>query len=167
MEKPTGLPKTTDELLKKFTVAENGCHEWTASYSCGGYGQIHRRINGRSLLTLAHRLQWEHRIGPIPKGFIVMHRCDNRACINIDHLILGIHQANMDDMWRKGRHPGTRRPFGTKRKFLKEYRRTEEASCSFCSATFMAVTAERKRGRGLFCGRSCAASAVNRRRDAA
>lgn len=32
-----------------------------------------------------------------------MHSCDNRACINIDHLELGTAKDNMQDMGRKGR----------------------------------------------------------------
>lgn len=159
--------RSIEDILSQFVVTASGCHEWTASRVQWGYGQIHRRENGRQRLLLAHRLQWEYLVGPIPAGLIVMHKCDNPPCINIDHLRLGTYQENMDDMWSKGRHPSRRRQSGGKRVFLKEYRRTEEAKCAECSTPFMAVTAERKRGRGLFCGRSCAAVTVNARRMAA
>lgn len=38
---------------------------------------------------------------------VVMHKCDNRQCINIEHLQLGTQQQNVVDMFNKGR--GVRR----------------------------------------------------------
>jgi hypothetical protein len=55
---------------------------------------------------LAHRLAWQQRFGEIPAGLMVMHACDNPACINIDHLLLGSHTDNMRDMWSKDRAGG-------------------------------------------------------------
>lgn len=76
------------------------CWTWLASVVQSGYGHIHS--NGR--LILAHRVSWELRHGPIPGGMQVLHRCDNRRCVNPDHLFLGTHQDNMDDMVLKDRH---------------------------------------------------------------
>lgn len=56
-----------------------------------------------------HRLVWERAYGhPVPASLIVMHTCDVRNCVNLDHLVLGTHAANMADAHRKGRS----RPFG-------------------------------------------------------
>ena len=77
----------------------SGCWEWQGSFR-NSYGQI-RWENGKFLY--AHRLSWILNNGPIPKGLLVLHRCDNRKCVRPDHLFLGTHQENMDDMIAKDR----------------------------------------------------------------
>lgn len=61
-----------------------------------GYGQCGRQ--GK-----AHRKAYERFVGPIPDGMVVMHLCDNRACINTEHLRLGTQADNMRDRDAKGR----------------------------------------------------------------
>ena len=78
------------------------CIEWTGKRNKDGYGVIwnsRRGLRGK----LAHRLIWEERIGPIPDGLCVMHKCDNSACVNVEHLALGTQRENLEDMTRKGR----------------------------------------------------------------
>ena len=78
---------------------QTGCHVWTGSIDPHGYGRI--MINRK--LRLAHRLGWELANGPIPSGLNILHRCDNRPCVNPEHLFLGTHQDNTADMVAKGR----------------------------------------------------------------
>lgn len=78
-----------------------GCELYLGGFrDPNGYGKI--KENGRMLGV--HRLVWEHHNGPIPDGLLVCHHCDTPACSAIEHLFLGTHQDNTDDMIRKGRH---------------------------------------------------------------
>jgi hypothetical protein len=76
-----------------------GCWEWTASLDGKGYGQI--SINGKT--KRAHHIAWELTVGKIPKGKFICHHCDNKKCVNPNHLFLGTPLSNIQDMDKKGR----------------------------------------------------------------
>lgn len=94
-------------LLSRYTVAANGCHEWTGTRNKQGYGVVCVAINKRPTGIPAPRLQWMHCHGEIPAGMVVMHTCDNPCCVNPDHLQLGTQGDNLDDCVAKGRHNST------------------------------------------------------------
>lgn len=76
------------------------CWNWTACKR-DGYG-LFRLIAGKSMVN-AHRVSWEIYNGEIPKNMLVLHRCDNRLCVNPNHLFLGNLQENMNDRNKKQR----------------------------------------------------------------
>lgn len=92
------------ERLSKLNN-ENACIEWTGASTGKGYGviRIGSTINNTRRIITTHRLSYIVNIGDIPDGLWVLHKCDNKPCINPDHLFLGTPKDNMDDMRKKGR----------------------------------------------------------------
>jgi len=77
-----------------------GCWLWTGAINSAGYGSI--GMGKRGTNAEAHRVSWLLHYGEMPSQW-VLHKCDVRACVRIDHLFLGDVQANTDDMISKGR----------------------------------------------------------------
>lgn len=91
------------EDLKKTS---NGCLEWSSALS-GGYGIF---VYKKERYT-AHRLSCEIAHGPEPEGKpFVLHSCNNRKCINSDHLRWGTREENANDMAKSGVQKGSNNP---------------------------------------------------------
>jgi hypothetical protein len=81
------------------------CWFWIAGGTKAGYGTF--SYGGRQIG--AHCVSYILANGPIPDGLFVLHRCDNPACVNPDHLYVGTSKENTHDMMAKGRDQFTYR----------------------------------------------------------
>lgn len=84
---------------------DSDCWRWLGSKNGAGYGSF----SGIGHTTMAHRACWMMHFGSIPPGMVVMHKCDNRECVNPNHLQLGTYRDNIQDAIQKGRFKGGRR----------------------------------------------------------
>ena len=88
-------------FFAKTAKKESGCIEWTGCVSPTGYGKFRLSDGPQD----AHVVAWRMANGgiPVPVGKLVMHSCDNRQCVNAEHLSLGTTSDNMIDCRDKGR----------------------------------------------------------------
>jgi hypothetical protein len=88
----------TDRQIERFWSRVNkteSCWLWTHTLLENRYGMF----GGKP----AHRVAWMITNGEIINGLHVLHKCDVGICVRPDHLFLGTHTDNMQDMIKKDR----------------------------------------------------------------
>lgn len=96
------LFSTFDETFLNYFERGNNeeCWEWKGTIIKAGYGRVHFKCKYMS----AHRYSYQYFIGKIENDLWVLHKCDNRKCVNPSHLFLGDVYDNNADCVNKGRH---------------------------------------------------------------
>lgn len=81
------------------------CWNWKGSFKENGYPQmgVGSKTNGTRTMRMAHRLSWLIKNGELPPGKFVLHECDNKKCVNPNHLYLGTNLDNMRDAAKRNR----------------------------------------------------------------
>jgi hypothetical protein len=99
--------RTLEERFWGFVNPEpnTGCFLWSGALNRAGYGSI--AAGGRNGSRRASHVAMELAGNPVPQGLFALHRCDNPACVNPEHIFFGRHLENVRDSRAKGRLAGT------------------------------------------------------------
>ena len=96
------LPVLTSKQVSSFcrNIAKaNECWIWMGNVEAEGYGTIEFKDSTYK----AHRIAYYLHHGIDPGKQCVCHKCDNKVCINPNHLFLGSRADNNEDRDKKGR----------------------------------------------------------------
>lgn len=91
-------PEVVSRFMSKVDKTET-CWNFTGGISTTGYGNFwfNNKSNG------AHKIAYLMFNGEVEEGMVVRHTCDNKKCVNPDHLILGTVSDNAKDAVERGR----------------------------------------------------------------
>lgn len=104
------LGRPSIPLNKKYIedriIVTNDCWHWKGSKRPDGYGKTSSRRNNKIKQYLAHRLSYCIWTGmKMDSPLLVLHKCNNKICVNPDHLYAGTQYQNVQDYLRIGIRP--------------------------------------------------------------
>src|SRR5437762_11270099 len=92
-----------EKVDRSGTLSE--CWLWNSTTTPKGYGQF--KIDGRN--EYAHRVAWILFNGQIPSNIDILHSCNNKRCVNPEHLHLGTQSDNTREAYSNGKMFGGRK----------------------------------------------------------
>jgi hypothetical protein len=101
---PIGGVEPYERVMARSVEQPGGCRVWTGAVGTHGYGVTSTPRGAKAKgnrMVCVHRIVAEHHLGP--SDLFVLHSCDNKLCVNIDHLRYGTHSDNMIDMHSRKR----------------------------------------------------------------
>ena len=100
LEGESGEQRMIRFWAKVDKASVDDCWEWTGSLDGSGYGRFkiasYHQARAHRVALIASSLEE-------PPGMLVLHHCDNRKCVNPEHLYFGTVQDNANDKVRRGR----------------------------------------------------------------
>ena len=112
MKGTSRIDAVLESICQRFNLyvrKTDDCWEWQGALDKAGYGYFWLGKTVR-----AHRAAYILCHGSVPIGLNVLHRCDNRRCVRVDHLYVGTPTDNAKDCVERGRHPSRDPQFGRK-----------------------------------------------------
>jgi hypothetical protein len=96
-----GEARLKDIIEKRIEKQSSGCWNWKGAMRAG-YGCV--KVKGK--IISAHRYFYSMFKGDIPDSMLILHNCDNKLCVNPDHLRLGTYKENFEDAVERGQAKG-------------------------------------------------------------
>ena len=120
MPRPTTFERFNAKVV---TDAETGCWRWTGVRTHDGYGTLFEGY--------AHRVSYELFVGPIPEGLEVDHLCNNRCCVNPEHLEPVTREENIRRQVERRTHCKSGHPYTPENTYV---RPCGARQCRACNA---------------------------------